>query len=101
MHEHIAAIAAAAGSERFDETFEREFTAIRGKSIDFAVLEHYENVVVIEATFDWDDLGSWRSLERLYGADESGNTVIGAIWASAPPGRSSAAATGIWWRRWA
>jgi mannose-1-phosphate guanylyltransferase len=77
MHQHIAAIAAAAGSERFDETFEREFTAIRGKSIDFAVLEHYENVVVVEAAFDWDDLGSWRSLERLYGADESGNTVIG------------------------
>jgi mannose-1-phosphate guanylyltransferase len=78
MYEHIEAIAAVAGSDRFDETFDSRFTAIRGKSIDFAVLEHYENVVVIEAAFDWDDLGSWRSLERLYGADESGNTVVGA-----------------------
>jgi mannose-1-phosphate guanylyltransferase len=77
MHEHIAAIALAVGSDRFDETFDRRFAAIRGKSIDFAVLEHYPNVVVIEAAFDWDDLGSWRSLERLYGADESGNTVVG------------------------
>ena len=77
MHQHIAAIAAAAGSNRFGETFDREFTAIRGKSIDFAVLERYEHVVVVEAPFDWDDLGSWRSLERLYGTDEAGNTVIG------------------------
>jgi mannose-1-phosphate guanylyltransferase len=78
MYQHIEAIAAAAGSDQFDETFDCRFTAIRGKSIDFAVLEHFENVVVIEATFDWDDLGSWRSLERLYGADEAGNTVVGA-----------------------
>jgi mannose-1-phosphate guanylyltransferase len=77
MHEHIAAIALAAGSDRFAETFDRRFAAILSKSIDFAVLEKYPNVVVVEAAFDWDDLGSWRSLERLYGVDESGNTVVG------------------------
>ncbi len=78
MHDHICTIAAAADSDRFDDVFDRQFAEIQGKSIDFAVLEHYENVVVIPANFDWDDLGSWRSLERLYGVDQAGNTIVGA-----------------------
>ena len=40
----------------------REFTAIKGISIDYAVMEHAKNVAVIEAPYDWDDLGSWQSL---------------------------------------
>ncbi|MBW3599140.1 MAG: mannose-1-phosphate guanylyltransferase [Planctomycetes bacterium] len=74
MHAHLAAIGRAAGD---DETLQREFEAIRGKSIDYAVMERYNDVVVIEAPFDWDDVGSWRSLARLHGTDENGNTVIG------------------------
>jgi mannose-1-phosphate guanylyltransferase len=34
-------------------------------------------VAVIEAPFEWDDLGGWQSLARLAGTDENGNTVIG------------------------
>ncbi len=33
--------------------------------------------LVIEAPFDWDDVGNWRSLVRLRGTDEFGNTVVG------------------------
>jgi len=77
MHDHIACIAVAADTAEFGEVFDREFTAIQGKSVDYAVMERYEDVVVVEAPFDWDDLGSWRSLERLHGTDSEGNTVIG------------------------
>src|SRR5262245_10616421 len=65
------------GRPEFAEVFDREFTAIRGKSIDFAVMEHYQPVVVIEAPFTWDDVGSWQALARSVGSDEAGNTVIG------------------------
>ena len=41
-------------------------------------MEHAENVVVIEAPFEWDDLGSWRALERLRKPDEQGNVVDAA-----------------------
>jgi mannose-1-phosphate guanylyltransferase len=74
MHAHLAAIGRATGDE---QVLEREFEAIAGKSIDYAVMERYNDVAVIEAPFDWDDVGSWRSLVRLHGADEHGNTVIG------------------------
>lgn len=61
----------------FDDTLATEFAKIEGKSIDYAVMEKYENVVVIEASYDWDDVGNWRSLTRQRGTDECGNTVIG------------------------
>jgi mannose-1-phosphate guanylyltransferase len=40
-------------------------------------MEHATDVAVIEASFDWDDLGGWQSLARLAGADENGNTIVG------------------------
>jgi mannose-1-phosphate guanylyltransferase len=40
-------------------------------------MERATNVVVIQAPFDWDDVGSWQSLARLHGADADGNTIIG------------------------
>ena len=61
----------------FRATLEREFAAIAGKSIDYAVMEHYDNIAVIEAPFEWDDLGSWRALARLHGTDADGNTRVG------------------------
>jgi mannose-1-phosphate guanylyltransferase len=76
MFEHLNTIAAAIGKDHFAETFRSEFCEIKGKSIDFAVMERYENVVVIEAEFDWDDVGSWTSLERLNPSDLSGNTIL-------------------------
>ncbi len=77
MFTHLERIAAAADSDRFPQVLDREFTAIAGKSIDYAVLEHYNNRVVIEAPFDWDDAGSWQAMTRLHGTDDQGNTVIG------------------------
>jgi mannose-1-phosphate guanylyltransferase len=77
MTAHLRSIAGAFETAEFPDIFEREFTAIKGVSIDYAVMEHATDVVVIEAPFDWDDLGSWRSLPRLLGKDEEGNTVDG------------------------
>ncbi len=77
MYLHIQAIADAIGTPEYDEVLEREFCAIQGTSIDYAVMENYPNVVVIEAPFKWDDVGSWQSLGRLHDSDSDGNTVVG------------------------
>jgi mannose-1-phosphate guanylyltransferase len=75
MHERIQRIGQAVDTPAYEEVLRREFAAIRGTSIDYAVMERASEVVVLEAPFDWDDLGSWQALARLRGTDEQGNTI--------------------------
>jgi mannose-1-phosphate guanylyltransferase len=77
MVARLRTIAAAADMENFADVFAREFEAIRGISIDYAVMEHAANVLVIEAPFSWDDVGSWQAIARLAGTDAEGNTTTG------------------------
>ena len=77
MMSRIEKIVARREDTDFQQVFETEFSAIDGISIDYAVLENYDNVVVVEAPFQWDDIGSWQALARLFPADENNNTVLG------------------------
>lgn len=77
MLKRLETIVAAWGTEDHDAVLAREFAAIDPISIDYAVMEHANDVAVIEAPFEWDDLGGWQSLARLAGSDENGNTIIG------------------------
>jgi mannose-1-phosphate guanylyltransferase len=77
MMKHIDAIAESMGKPGFMVTLNREFEKIDGRSIDYAVLERHPKVAVIEAIFQWDDVGSWQSIGRLTAPDEQGNCVKG------------------------
>ena len=78
MHARLKQIADSVGSEDFDEVLNREFTAIDGKSIDYAVMERFEGeILVVEAPFEWDDVGNWPAMARLHDSDEDGNTIMG------------------------
>ena len=74
---HLDRIAAAWDTPSRDAVFATEFAAIKGISIDYAVLEHAADVAVIEAPFTWDDLGGWSAVARQRGGDTDGNTVVG------------------------
>lgn len=77
MFAHLETIAAAFGTPEFAPTLEREFAAIQGISIDYAVMEHAQEIAVIEAPYRWDDVGSWQAIARLSSSDSDGNTVSG------------------------
>ena len=63
----------------WDDALAAEFPAMKAISIDYAVLERADNVCVLEAPFEWDDVGSWQALARRQAADAAGNTVQGAF----------------------
>jgi mannose-1-phosphate guanylyltransferase len=77
MVTHLEKIVAAWDTPQIADVFEREFAAIKPISIDYAVMEHATDVAVVEAPFEWDDVGGWQALARLAGTDENGNTIIG------------------------
>jgi mannose-1-phosphate guanylyltransferase len=47
-------------------------------SIDYAVMEKAQNVYVLPATFDWNDLGTWGSLHEKLDKDDNDNSVVNA-----------------------
>lgn len=46
-------------------------------SIDYAVMEKVDNVMVAECAFDWDDVGSWTALRNQVRPDKDNNVVRG------------------------
>lgn len=46
-------------------------------SIDYALMERTKNIVMVKGNFNWDDLGSWTSLERVMPKDKNGNVIYG------------------------
>ncbi len=66
----------AAGTPRLKKVLAAEYPEIAKISIDYALMEHAQNVVVADGDFEWDDLGSWTALGRHLKADAEGNCAV-------------------------
>lgn len=55
----------------------RDYPNIKKISVDYALLEPAQNVVVADGDFDWDDLGTWNALARHLKPDSEGNCAVG------------------------
>ncbi len=64
-------------TEREEEHKNRAFHNCDDISIDYAVMEHADNIDVVLASFDWSDLGTWGSLNSHLQKDKNNNSVIG------------------------
>ncbi len=51
------------------------FMCFEKKSIDFAVMEKAQNIVVIPSSFGWDDVGNYLAFEELFEKNSDGNVV--------------------------
>lgn len=54
-------------------TVEAQFPKLTPISIDYALMETADRVLNIEATFDWDDVGSWTSIAKYLQASGGNN----------------------------
>ena len=46
-------------------------------SVDVAVLERSDKVMVVPGDFGWDDIGTWSALSRVRNKDDAGNVATG------------------------
>ena len=54
----------------------QDYPALKRVSIDYALMEKAQNVIVAEGAFAWDDLGSWNALARHIKPDAEGNCAV-------------------------
>jgi mannose-1-phosphate guanylyltransferase len=76
LHAAVSRIAASWATTARDDVFRREYESLDRISIDFAVMERAKEVLVVQAPFRWDDVGSWLAVERMNPQDTDGNTVL-------------------------
>lgn len=53
------------------------YPALEKISVDFAIMEKAQNVLMVESAFDWDDVGAWPAIERHFPEDALGNVKKG------------------------
>ena len=63
----------------FDRVLRERFAKLPRISFDYAIMEKADRVLVVEAGFDWDDIGSWRAVANYFQRDDQGNAANCAI----------------------
>ena len=61
------------------ENYEATYLSLINEAIDYALIEKVQDLLVVPASFDWMDLGSFGDLHKAIGGDEQGNHVHGKI----------------------
>ncbi len=72
-------IQAAVGTKSFARVLKREFLKMTKISIDYAIMEKADNVVVARGDFAWDDVGDWAAIDRHHEKDAAGNVARSAF----------------------
>jgi mannose-1-phosphate guanylyltransferase len=76
LHAALERIEPDLGTPRQEAVLERVYPTLPKLSIDYGVMEKAPNAVLVEAQFQWDDVGAWDSIARHHPADEHGNHVL-------------------------
>jgi mannose-1-phosphate guanylyltransferase len=76
LHAAVGRIAEAWSGPRAAEVLSAEYEKLERISIDYAVMQTAPEVLVVQAPYRWDDVGSWLALERMNPQDAAGNTVL-------------------------
>lgn len=58
-----------------DKILRDGFAKLPRISFDYAIMEKADRVMVVEASFDWDDVGSWQAVARYFKKDDHGNAA--------------------------
>lgn len=73
----LATIRAAIGTDGEERVLDEVFPSLPRTSIDYGIMEKADDVWMVEADFEWDDVGSWNAAGRHLGTDAEGNARQG------------------------
>jgi mannose-1-phosphate guanylyltransferase len=62
-----------------ENEYEANYNALLTEAIDYALIEKTKNLLVVAASFDWMDLGSFNDLSSVLPGDSKGNSLLGQV----------------------
>lgn len=79
IHDGAVHIGDSYGTDSYEETLIKEFTAFTSESVDFGIMEKASDIYTIPGSFGWDDVGSWLAVERINETDDKKNYFDGDV----------------------
>lgn len=79
IHAVIAQMAQAWQAQPWQEVVRHQFAAMPSISIDYAVLEHSSDVVVVPVSLGWSDVGSWDAVFDISAKNADNNAISGEV----------------------
>lgn len=64
-------------SKASPEEYSDAYLSFENESLDYGLIEKVKNLLVVQALFDWMDLGSFADLYQAVETDNSGNYISG------------------------
>lgn len=62
-----------------EDDYKDTYLGLTSEAIDYALIEKVNDLLVVPASFDWMDLGSFSDLHKAVGGDKEGNHVEGKV----------------------
>ncbi len=79
---HYSQLAPLADSDctpEWESELAKRFELVPKISIDYGVMEKTDRLRVVEATYKWNDIGSWSALNEIMESDENDNCIHGKV----------------------
>lgn len=64
-------------TDQFAARLAIEYRKLEKVSIDYAIMEKSDNIVMARGTFRWSDVGSWPALDEHFAHDDDDNVLVG------------------------
>lgn len=74
-YSRLMRIQEALGASCEDEIIDREYEQMEKVSVDYGIMEKLDDILVIPGDFDWNDIGSWRTVCDISPKDSDGNAI--------------------------
>ena len=66
-------------ANRVERPMDQAYATLPNISVDYGIVEKISGIAVVQASFDWDDLGNWEAVYRLGKKDAQGNVIQGDV----------------------
>ncbi|GAA0182402.1 mannose-1-phosphate guanylyltransferase [Clostridium sediminicola] len=69
----------ASSEAKFQNMLDNRYNEVHSISVDYGIMENAESIFVIPSQFGWDDVGTWKAIERYRSKDTSNNIFVGDV----------------------
>jgi mannose-1-phosphate guanylyltransferase len=86
LYTGLQEIASVLDTDDYDTVLPQIYSKLKSVSIDYGIMEKSNNVYLIKANFDWNDVGSWEAVYELSNKDNFGNAITGEAYLESTAG---------------